>query len=138
MLNRVATRRTLTSHNFGRFFSTTDKSYVTDRAELPLKTLPTIAEKRPYKMQLEPGKTYFYCTCGKSDNQPWCNGSHKGTEWKPYKFTYDGDDKKKYLCFCKLNKDESGFRCDGSHKRFDFENPDKYKPDFRRDPDWLK
>ena len=50
MLNRVATRRTLTLNNFGRFFSTTDKGYVTDRAELPLKTLPTIAERRPYKM----------------------------------------------------------------------------------------
>ena len=119
-------------------FSTAGKGYVTDRSELPLNSLPTLTNRRPQKMELEPGKTYFYCTCGKSESQPWCDGSHRGTEWMPYKFTYEGDSKKKHMCMCKLNKDESEYRCDGSHKKFDYENPEKYAPDFRRDPEWLK
>ena len=119
-------------------FSTSGKGYVTDRSELPLNSLPALTHRRPYKMELEPGKTYFYCTCGKSESQPWCDGSHRGTEWMPYKFTYEGDSKKKHICWCKLNKDESEYRCDGSHKKFDYENADKYAPDFRRDPEWLK
>ena len=36
--------------------------------------------------QLEKGKTYAWCSCGKSENQPWCNGAHQGTEFKPHVF----------------------------------------------------
>ena len=50
MLSRVTTRRAPVLHNVVRFFATTDKGYVTDRAELPLNSLPNIPERRPYKM----------------------------------------------------------------------------------------
>ena len=110
-----------------RLFSTTNKAdlpYVTDRADLPLKSLPTVAKRGSFKVDMEPGKTYFYCTCGGSSKQPWCDGSHRGTEWKPYKFTYDGEAERKSICGCKMNKDESGERCDRSHRLFHWEAPE--------------
>ena len=45
---------------------------------------PTIAQKAPYAEELEPG-TYWWCACGKSSNQPYCDGSHKGTDFTPVK-----------------------------------------------------
>ena len=38
-----------------------------------------VAQKAPYMVEVEEGKTYFWCSCGQSDNQPFCDGSHKGT-----------------------------------------------------------
>jgi len=48
---------------------------------------PQIAQKAPYKVDLEAGKSYFWCACGKSANQPFCDGSHKGGGFTPVKFT---------------------------------------------------
>ncbi|MEM1123926.1 MAG: CDGSH iron-sulfur domain-containing protein [Bacteroidota bacterium] len=76
--------------------------------------LPKIAETSPIRIELEAGKTYAYCTCGLSNNQPFCNGSHKGTGFAPTIFTAE-ETKKRSICRCKKTGDELGF-CDGSHK----------------------
>ncbi len=75
---------------------------------------PIIAQKAPYAVDLEAGKKYHWCACGQSKNQPFCDGSHKGTEFKPLLFeaTETG---KAYLCGCK--KTANAPFCDGTHKK---------------------
>ena len=70
------------------------------------------AEAEPLNTTLEAGK-YLYCTCGLSDQQPFCNSSHNGTKHKPTFFTIE-QTKKVSLCKCKLSKNPP--YCDGSHK----------------------
>ena len=73
---------------------------------------PVIAKKGPYVVELEPGD-YWWCACGLSKNQPFCDGSHKETEFSPLKFTIT--EKKKYgLCGCKYSGNKPF--CDGTHK----------------------
>ncbi len=76
--------------------------------------VPIIAATRPVKVELEEGKSYFWCSCGKSKNQPFCDGSHAGTEMKPQKFTAEksGD---AFLCQCKASANAPF--CDGTHAR---------------------
>ena len=63
-------------------------------------------------LEVEEGKSYFWCSCGKSLKQPLCDGSHKGSEFGP--LTYKADQSKKvFFCTCKLTKDPP--MCDGSH-----------------------
>ncbi len=75
---------------------------------------PAIAAKNPIKVTLEVGKHYFFCTCGKSAQQPFCDGSHKGSGFAPQRFTAEksGD---AWLCQCKHTANPPF--CDGSHKR---------------------
>ena len=49
-------------------------------------TQPVIAQKSPYRMEVEAGKSYWWCACGKSANQPFCDGSHKGSGFSPVEF----------------------------------------------------
>ncbi|MCB1617759.1 MAG: CDGSH iron-sulfur domain-containing protein, partial [Pseudomonadales bacterium] len=51
-----------------------------------------IAQKAPYGVAVEAGKTYYWCSCGKSAKQPFCDGSHKGTGFAPTGFTADKTD----------------------------------------------
>ena len=75
---------------------------------------PKIAARVPVVVELEPGQSYWWCRCGRSQNQPWCDGSHQGTEFAPLEFTVD--EKKKFaLCQCKHTA-RSPF-CDAAHKR---------------------
>lgn len=74
---------------------------------------PTIAGKSPLPVQLESGKTYAWCSCGESSNQPFCDGSHKGSSFSPKVFVAE-ETKTAYLCNCKHTA-KPGF-CDGSHK----------------------
>jgi len=73
---------------------------------------PKIAQKKPYVMKLEAG-TYFWCSCGQSSNQPFCDGSHKGSEFTPDKVVIE-EERNLALCGCKHSK--NGAFCDGSHK----------------------
>lgn len=73
---------------------------------------PTIAAKFPKLLELQAGQKYFWCTCGKSKNQPWCDGSHAGSDFKPKMFEVEKDGKKA-LCLCKHTKNPP--YCDGSH-----------------------
>ncbi len=75
---------------------------------------PNIAARNPAKVTLTAGETYYYCTCGQSSNQPFCDGSHKGTAFAPQAFTAekDGD---AFLCQCK-HTGNAPF-CDGSHAK---------------------
>lgn len=75
--------------------------------------VPHIAQKAPYKVDLEAGKTYFWCACGQSKNQPFCDGSHKGGPFTPKAVKLE-EAKTVYLCGCKQTKN-SPF-CDGTHK----------------------
>ena len=71
-----------------------------------------IADNKPIVTELEPG-TYYWCTCGRSENQPYCDGSHSGTSFSPKEFTLE-EKKKVALCTCKQT--ENGPFCDGKHK----------------------
>lgn len=72
-----------------------------------------VAQKEPFVVDLEAGKSYAWCSCGRSAKQPFCDGSHKVTSMKPIMFKADQDGKA-YLCGCKA----TGKRpfCDGTHK----------------------
>ncbi len=74
---------------------------------------PTIVDKKPTVMTLEPGN-YYWCSCGLSQNQPFCNGAHKGTEFTPLPFEIK-EAKPVALCLCK-HTGKAPF-CDGSHQR---------------------
>lgn len=74
-----------------------------------------IASKSPTVLTLEPG-TYAWCTCGESANQPYCDGAHKGSDFKPHVFTLD-ESKKVALCNCKQTA--NGPFCDGAHAELD-------------------
>jgi CDGSH-type Zn-finger protein len=72
---------------------------------------PVIADKQPVILELEPGE-YFWCSCGRSRNQPFCDGSHQGTDFTPVQFTIEKK-KRVSLCACKYTKNPPF--CDGSH-----------------------
>lgn len=71
-----------------------------------------IAQKGPYQVELEEGKAYFYCRCGRSQKQPFCDGAHKGTSFEPMRFVAPSTGTFN-LCGCKATDDEPF--CDGSH-----------------------
>ena len=74
---------------------------------------PVIPQKSPYPVQVDAGKSYFWCACGKSANQPFCDGSHKGGEFTPVKFEAT-ETKTVYFCGCKHTANP--VMCDGTHK----------------------
>lgn len=73
---------------------------------------PVIAQKSPYAIEVEAGKSYFWCACGRSRAQPFCDGSHKGSGFAPVKFNADKS-RTVYFCGCK-NTGKSPL-CDGTH-----------------------
>ena len=77
-------------------------------------TEPVVAAKAPSKVALEAGKDYWWCACGLSKAQPFCDGSHKGTPFTPVKVTAE-EGKKLFFCGCKASA-KAPF-CDGSHSR---------------------
>jgi len=73
---------------------------------------PIVAQKSPYPVELEAGKTYFWCACGRSQKQPFCDGSHKDTGLSPVSYKA-AEAKKVWFCGCKATKKSP--LCDGSH-----------------------
>ena len=76
--------------------------------------MPDIAQKAPYPVDVEAGKSYYWCACGKSARQPFCDGSHKGTDYAPVKFDAT-ESRKVFFCGCKHSAKSP--MCDGSHAR---------------------
>jgi glutamate synthase domain-containing protein 2/CDGSH-type Zn-finger protein len=76
---------------------------------------PVIADNRPVPTELEAGEEYHWCACGQSGNQPFCDGSHAGTEFRPVGFTADSTGEA-YLCACKRTGTPPF--CDGTHAQF--------------------
>jgi CDGSH-type Zn-finger protein len=73
---------------------------------------PIIASAHPVVLELEAG-TYWWCSCGRSTKQPWCDGSHKGTEFRPTRVDIE-ETRNVAMCACKQTGSEPF--CDGSHK----------------------
>ncbi|WDE07402.1 CDGSH iron-sulfur domain-containing protein [Thalassomonas viridans] len=94
-------------------------------------TNPVIADNKPKGVELKKGEDYYFCTCGKSANQPFCDGSHKGSGFKPKAFQAD-DDGMAYLCACKHTQNAPF--CDGTHKKFTSEQVGKEGPGVQIQP----
>ena len=75
--------------------------------------VPNIAQKAPFPVEVEAGKSYFWCACGQSAKQPFCDGSHKGSSFAPVKYEAT-DSKTVYFCGCKASAKAP--LCDGAHK----------------------
>lgn len=73
---------------------------------------PEIAQKGPFKVDVVAGKTYFWCACGRSRKQPFCDGSHKGTEFTPVKYDATAA---KAVFFCGCKHSAKSPLCDGTH-----------------------
>jgi CDGSH-type Zn-finger protein len=75
---------------------------------------PAVPQKAPFKVGVEAGKDYWWCACGRSARQPFCDGSHKGSGFSPVKYTAakTGD---AWFCGCKHSTKAP--LCDGSHKQ---------------------
>ncbi len=76
-------------------------------------TEAVIAARAPIVVDVEAGKTYFWCACGKSASQPYCDGSHKGGPFSPLAYTPNHSGKV-WLCACK--RSHKAPLCDGTHK----------------------
>lgn len=74
---------------------------------------PNIAQKMPYVKEEQPGK-YYWCACGQSKNQPYCDGSHKGTSFSPV-LAEVNETKKVAWCGCKMSANKPF--CDGTHTK---------------------
>lgn len=73
---------------------------------------PVVADTKPVAVILEAGKSYYWCACGKSAKQPFCDGSHQGSSMVPANFTAEKSGEA-HLCMCKMTKNPPF--CDGSH-----------------------
>ena len=73
-------------------------------------------QNAPYKVDVEEGKSYFWCSCGMSSKQPFCDGSHKGSEFTPVKYTAENDG---MVAFCGCRASGNSPMCDGTHRTLD-------------------
>jgi CDGSH-type Zn-finger protein len=80
----------------------------------PAPLLPRMAQKAPFGVPVTAGKTYFWCACGLSASQPFCDGSHKGSGLAPVKWTAE-EDRTAWFCGCKASA--AAPLCDGSHTK---------------------
>jgi len=73
-----------------------------------------VASKTPFAVEVVANKNYAWCSCGLSDNQPFCDGKHKGSSFAPQIVKFE-EAKTVYFCGCKQTKNSC--LCDGSHKQ---------------------
>jgi CDGSH-type Zn-finger protein len=73
---------------------------------------PKIASSQPVPVTLKEGEVKYWCACGESKSQPYCDGSHQGTDFEPCAFSAKGDGEV-WLCMCKQTKTPP--YCDGTH-----------------------
>ncbi len=74
---------------------------------------PVCVQKEPFAVDVEEGKTYYYCTCGKSETQPFCDGAHEGSSFTPEAWTAEKSETT-YFCGCRASANAP--LCDGAHK----------------------
>ena len=74
---------------------------------------PVVFDVQPIGVDIQPGEKKYWCQCGRSRSQPYCDGSHRGTGFAPLEFTVEKGGRH-YLCQCKHTKTPPF--CDGSHK----------------------
>jgi mannose-6-phosphate isomerase-like protein (cupin superfamily)/CDGSH-type Zn-finger protein len=74
---------------------------------------PVVAHPKPHLVTVKAGRTYFWCACGRSAKQPFCDGSHQGTAFNPVKFVAGAQDEELLFCGCKHTRDQPF--CDGAH-----------------------
>lgn len=74
---------------------------------------PVIADTKPAVLELEAG-TYYWCSCGQSKNQPFCDGSHKGRDFTPVQFKLES---KQTVALCNCKHSGNSAFCDGSHTK---------------------
>ena len=72
------------------------------------------ASDTPFPVEVEQGKSYYWCACGRSNNQPFCDGSHKDTAFQPLKYTAE-ESKRVFFCGCKATANSP--LCDGTHSK---------------------
>ncbi len=77
-------------------------------------TEPVVAQKGPFPVDVVAGKKYFWCACGRSAKQPFCDGSHKGTEFSPEQYVAE-ESRTVFFCGCKHSASKPV--CDGTHGR---------------------
>jgi CDGSH-type Zn-finger protein/mannose-6-phosphate isomerase-like protein (cupin superfamily) len=86
---------------------------------------PTIAQPKPYYYEVKAGERYLWCSCGKSANQPFCDGSHAGTEFLPVLFKAKQDEE---VLFCGCKQTGTAPFCDGAHNNleggYEYDDPD--------------
>ena len=96
---------------------------------------PIVADNKPIKVELKKDESIYFCTCGQSSNQPFCDGSHAGTAFTPMAYQADKDEDA-YLCACK-HTSNAPF-CDGTHKQFRDDQIGKEGPGIKSDNDTPK
>ena len=91
---------------------------------IPNENLPRVAKCEPQMIKVEPGKIYAWCTCGLSEKQPFCDGSHKKIETSvnaagelvvPFKSLKIEFDKEEEIWFCQCKQTKTPPFCDGTH-----------------------
>ncbi len=75
---------------------------------------PDIPQKSPYAVEVKAGKCYYWCACGKSKNQPFCDGAHQGSAFSPVAYKAE-ENKTVYFCGCKHSANQPF--CDGAHSK---------------------
>lgn len=91
---------------------------------------PIVADNKPAKVTLTKGEEYSFCTCGQSKNQPFCDGSHAGSDFAPQAMVAE-EDGEAYLCACKHSANQP--YCDGTHKQFTDDDIGKEGPGLNAD-----
>jgi CDGSH iron-sulfur domain-containing protein 3 len=83
---------------------------------IPHKDLPKLAICEPAGIDVEPGKTYSWCSCGLSEKEPFCDSAHKNIEGLPFRSLKVVFDKPEQVWFCQCKRTKTPPFCDGTHK----------------------